>query len=144
MKKCKTALLLAVTVLLFSMTLLSSCGEPIPEINVTLIIEADGEELLDKVYTLKLETPTVLSLVQQAVIDDEIQITLNPNEDSIQDMQGYKERTEGTVSYFWEFIVNDVLLDNQTGGKAKDYVIKDGDVIKYVYSAYDASATGNR
>ena len=54
----------------------------------------------------------------------------------------YCSVTTKTNSIERSFYINGVLPDNQTGGKADAQPVKDGDVIMYVYSAYDMSQAG--
>ncbi|NLB15958.1 MAG: hypothetical protein GX827_04020 [Clostridiales bacterium] len=137
MKKTRALVLILLAALLCGA--FSACGAETNEINVTLIIEAGDDLIFDQHMKLDYENPTVLMLVKEAAILYELPITYNANDDSVQDIGDYKEYDdlENNLSYFWEYSINDVFPDAQTGGKANAQPIVEGDVIRYVYTELD-------
>lgn len=137
MKKARVLILLLVTVIICGV--MASCTTNANEITVTLQIIAGEDEVLDTQVKLSYENPTVLMLVSEAAAMYEIDVVYNDANDSVLDIAEYKDQVVDDVMYFWEYYINGVLPENNTGGKAKDQVIKDGDVITYTYSTYDMS-----
>jgi len=137
MKKL-TALALVFVVLA---SLLVSCGSKIEPINVTLIVTANDEELFNMDIELNYKDPTVMMLVQEANILHNLGAVINENGDSVVDIGEYTAHDdENGISWFWEYMINDVYPDAQTGGKANAQAIVDGDVIHYVYASFDPAS----
>jgi|BioPla2DNA2_1021312.scaffolds.fasta_scaffold51956_2 hypothetical protein len=134
MSKKVLILLLAATIVF---TMLTSCATTVEEINVTLIITAGEEEILNQVIPMNYKDPTVLMLVKEAAVLYEIPVVYNENDDSVLHIGEYEAKDVENITYFWEYMINDVLPENTTGGKANAQAIKDGDVIHYIYSSLD-------
>ena len=118
----------------------ASCSSETTETNVVLVIEAGDDVFYDGKVTVDVENPTVMNVIMEVMIQDpDIPIVLNENQDSILDIGEYTAHDEENISYFWEYMINGVLPDNQTGGKANAQPVKEGDVITYIYSSYDMS-----
>ncbi|NLZ37130.1 MAG: DUF4430 domain-containing protein [Clostridiales bacterium] len=137
MKKTRVLVLILLTALLCG--IFAGCGEESKEITVTLIIEAGDDLIFEQQMKLDYENPNVLMLVKEAAILYELPITYNANDDSVKDIGEYKEYDdlENNFAYFWEYSINGVFPDAQTGGKANAQAIVDGDVITYVYTELD-------
>ena len=142
MKKIRILALILIAAL--AAGIFASCGEESTEITVTLIIDADDETtFFDNKVTIDVPNPTVMNVVKEVMIMyPEVPIVLNANEDSIKDVGEFTEHQEDNMAYFWEYTINGILPDNQTGGKADAQPVKDGDVIMYIYSSYDMSQAG--
>lgn len=141
MKKSRVLIFLLIVVMMSGTLIFSSCGETTEPINVTLIIEAGDDEILNVNMTLTDKEPTVLSLISEAAVVYELNVTYNDNNDSVVDIESYKYRTDDNgVSYFWEYLVNGVLPENTTGGKANAQILTDGMTIKYVYSSINLNS----
>ncbi len=129
-------------VLAFAMLALCvvSCGEPRVKVNVTVQIVADDPEnpILDTPITIESTNPTVLEAVREALIINEISYTLNEDESSIVDILDYKDlgadQSGDGLVYYWMYYLNDM---EPSSGKANTNTIKEGDVIKYVYSSFN-------
>jgi len=139
MRKNKLLILFFVAVLLFGQIFFSSCTTSANEITVRLTIRAGEEELLDDYISLSYPDPTVLMLISEASMLYEINVVYNDNNDSVKDIEEYKDKTDGNLMYFWEYTINGVLPENTTGGKANAQPIKDGDEIVYMYSVIDTT-----
>ena len=137
MNKIKVLMFILIAAMLVG--IFSSCGEPPEKITVRLIITAGDDEILDVPMVLEHKEPTVLSLFKEAAVMYEINYTLNSKEDSVLTIEHYVDYSEGGIDYFWEYTKDGQLPDNQTGGKANDDIIKDGQVINYIYSTYDTT-----
>ena len=138
MKKSKVLIFLLMALLMTGSVILSSCGATTEPINVTLVIEAGDDEILHVTMPIAMKEPTVLALVSEAAVIYELNVTYNDNNDSVRDIENYTYRTdENGVTYFWEYLINDVLPENTTGGKANAQPITDGMKITYKYSSYD-------
>ena len=112
---------------------LASCGAAAPITKVTLKIygdEADGI-LLETEVEVQDEAPTVLMAFTEGCIVNEVAYTLTSAEDSVQDIEDYKEYTdeEGNI-HFWTYYING---EAPTGGRANTIAIKEGDVIEYKF-----------
>ncbi len=123
-------------------TMLMSCTTSASAINVTLKITAGEEEIFNDVVELTDKEPTILMLFQEAAILNEIPYVLNDAGDSVKDIADYPDYTdeETNISYFWEYLINGVQPDNETGGKANAQIVNDGDVIEYIYSTFDPAS----
>jgi hypothetical protein len=146
MKRSKVLIFLLLAVMMTGSLILSSCGATIEPINVTLIIEAGDEEILNVTMPISMKDPTVLALVSEAAAIYELNVTYIENVDSIavdvNDIENYKTRTdENGIAYFWDFLVDGVQRDATTGGKANVFELKDGMVIKYVYTTFDPKSS---
>lgn len=142
MNKSRILILLLISLMITSVIMTTSCTATIEPINVTLVIVAGDDEILNVTMPISLKEPTVLALVSEAAVIYEIDITYNENGDSVKDIDNYLEKKdESGVSYFWEYLINDQLPENTTGGKAKDQEIKDGMTVTYRYATYDPSTT---
>lgn len=136
--KSRVLIFLLIAIMMMGSTILTSCNPTIEPINVTLIIEAGDDEILNVTMPISYKDPTVLMLVSEAAMIYELNVTYNDNNDSVKDIEGYLERKEENgVSYFWEYLINGNLPENTTGGKANAQEITDGMVVKYVYSSYN-------
>jgi len=136
--KTKKLVLLALVAALLS-SLLISCGQTTPIINVTLIITAGEEEVFHDTIEIQHKEPTLMMLVQEAAMLNGLNIVYNEAGDSVLDIGEYKsyKDEETGIDYFWEYLINGVMPDNATGGKANAQPIADGDVIEYIYSTFD-------
>jgi len=142
MKRSKVLIFLLLAVMMTGSLILSSCGATIEPINVTLIIEAGDEEILNVTMPISMKEPTVLALVSEAAAIYEVNVTYNDNNDSVLNIENYNQRTdESGVAYFWEYLLDGVLPENATGGKANAQEIKDGMVVTYRYSSYDPKSS---
>lgn len=142
MKKNRVLIFLLIAVMMTGNMLLASCTGAVEPINVTLIIQAGEDEILNVTMPIDVANPTVMNLVQEAAIVYELNITYNDNVDSVKDIEGYAQKTDDNgVSYFWEYLVDGTLPENTTGGKANAQGIKDGMVIKYIYSSYNPTTS---
>ena len=138
MKKIRTIALILTAVLMAG--IFASCSSETTEVTVMLIIEAGDDVFFDSKVTVDVENPTIMNVVKEVMIMyPEVPIVLNDSEDSIKDVGEYTEHQEDNMAYFWEYTINGILPDNQTGGKANAQPVKEGDVIMYVYSSYDMS-----
>ena len=136
MKKLRAIAALLIAVL--SLGILSSCSAETTETTVYLTIEAGDDVFYDNKVTVDVANPTVMNVIMEIMIaDPDIPIVLNDAQDSIKDIGEYTEHEEEGIAYFWEYSINGVLPDNQTGGKANAQPVKEGDVIVYMYSSYD-------
>ena len=142
MNRSKVLIFLLMALLMTGSVILSSCGATTEPINVTLIIEAGEDEILNVTMPIAMKDPTVLALVSEAAVIYELNVTYNDNNDSVKDIENYTYRTdENGVMYFWEYLINDVLPENTTGGKANAQPITDGMKITYKYSSYDPKSS---
>lgn len=142
MNKSRILILLLISLMITSVMMITSCTATIEPINVTLIITAGEDEILNVDMPISMKEPTVLALVSEAAMIYEIDITYNDNGDSVKDIENYLEKKdENGIAYFWEYLINDQLPENTTGGKAKDQEIKDGMTITYRYATYDPNTS---
>jgi hypothetical protein len=143
MKRNKVLIFAIVVVMMATSLIFSSCTATIEPIKVTLIIQAGEEEVINVTMPIAVKEPTIMALVNEAAMVYELNITYNENGDSVQDIEEYKFRTDADtgISYFWEYLIDGVLPENATGGKANAQEIKDGMVITYRYSTYDPSSS---
>ncbi len=115
-------------------TAIMSCGSE--KVSATVKVSATaGEDIVLNEVEITVEgtaenPPSVLQAVKEALIQYEISYV--DDEKSILDIGDYKETSDGTNEYFWEYTVNDVAPKQ---GRAVDNLISDRDVIKFVYTS---------
>ena len=143
MKRNKLLIFLLVAIVMTGSLIFSSCTATIEPINATLIILAGEEEILNVTMPIAVKEPTVMALVNEAAIVYELNVTYNDNGDSIKDIETYTEKRDPDtgVAYFWEYLLDGVLPENTTGGKANAQPIKDGMVVTYRYAVYDPATS---
>lgn len=136
MRRILGAVLAAVMVVLT----LASCTATAPTINVTLKISPNVDPefptILDVAVPLKSTEPTVLEAFIEGCMVNSVDYTLTDDEKSVVDIDQYPDYIdeETGINYFWTYTVNGVEPE---AGRASDAALKDGDVIEYIYVAYD-------
>lgn len=136
--KFTRVLALALSAVLVLLTF-ASCGTvTAPKINVTVRIIADNpdEPILDTTVEVQDAAPTVLMAFREACELNEISYDLTEAEDSVLNVQDYKDYTENDtgIAHYWMYLINDV---EPTSGKANANAIADGDVITYTYVTFN-------
>ncbi len=111
----------------------ASCGAAAPITKVTLKIIGDDptDPILETEVEVQDEAPTVLMAFVEGCIVNEVAYTLTDTEDSVLDIEEYKEYTdeEGNI-HFWTYYING---ETPQGGRANTIAIKEGDVIEYKF-----------
>lgn len=121
-------------VIIFTFGVFSSCVTNATEITVNLIIKAGDDRIFSSNVKVNAENPTVIDAVNEAIATYELNITLDPNGNSIAKVKNYNDTTIDGISYYWMYTINGV---EPTTGKASSNAIADGDKIEYIFYSSD-------
>ncbi len=121
-------------VIIFSLGLFSSCVTDATEITVNLIIKAGDDRIFSSNVKVNAENPTVIDAVKEAISTYELNITLDPNGNSVTKVKNYNDTEIDGITYYWMYTINSV---EPTTGKASSNAIVDGDKIEYIFYSSD-------
>jgi hypothetical protein len=127
-------ILLFMLVIVFTLGALSSCVTSATEITVNLTIKAGDDKIFNGKVKVNSESPTVISAISEAIATNGLNITLDPNGNSVTKVNNYNETVIDGISYYWMYTINAV---EPTTGKASSNAIKDGDAIEYIFYSSD-------
>ncbi len=127
-------ILLFSLVIIFTLGVFGSCVTTTSEITVDLVIRAGDDRIFSSKVKVNTENPTVIDAVNEAIATYELNITLDPNGNSVTKVKNYFDTEIEGITYYWMYTINDV---EPTTGKASSNAIADGDKIEYIFYSSD-------
>lgn len=127
-------ILSAVLAVIFMLGVLSSCVTDAAEISVNLTIKAGDDKIFNKAVSVadpEGDGVSVIDVVNEAIAQYELKITLDSAGNSITGVNKYVETTIDDSPYFWMYTINGV---EPTTGKASTNIVVDGDSIEYIFA----------